>query len=57
MLVNLSMDIIFSSKLTVFSSLALGELCILEQIMSADKYMCIFSNQTRASVHKVICHA
>ena len=43
---NLSLDIICSSKLTVFL-----ELRFPEQIMSADKYPSIFSRQMKAIVY------
>ena len=30
--------------------------CVLEQILSADKYPCVFLHQTGPCVHTVICH-
>ena len=49
---NLSLDIICSSKLTVFLELRSRKTVrFSEQIMSADKYPCIFSRQMEAIVY------
>ena len=48
MLGYLAMDIICSSKLTVFRERAV---CFLEQVMSVDKYPSIFSRQFEAIVY------
>ena len=52
MLGYLSLDIICSSKLTVFLELRSWKtVCFSEQIMSSDKYPCIFSCQMEAIVY------
>ena len=52
MLAFLSRDIICSSKLTVFLELRSRKtILFLVQIMSADKYPCIFSRQMEAIVY------
>ena len=51
----LSLDIICSSKLTVFLELrSLKTVRFSEQIMSADKYPCIFSRQMKTNVYKSV---
>ena len=55
MLGYLSLDIICSSKLTVFLELRSRKTVrFSEQIMSADKYPSIFSRQTKAIVYLII---
>ena len=55
MLRYLSLDIICSSKLTVFLELRSRKtVCFSEQITSADKYLSIFSRQMEAIVYIVI---
>ena len=52
----LSLDIICSVKLTVFLELRSGKTVhFLKQIMSADKYPCIFSRQIKAIVYIFPC--
>ena len=55
MLGYLSLDIIFSSKLTVFLELrSLKIVRSMEQIMSMDKYASLFSCQMEATVYIVL---
>ena len=51
-MLNLSLDIICSSKITVFLDLRPGKTVgFSEQIMSADEYLCTFSSQMEAVVY------
>ena len=52
MLSNLLMEIICFLRLTVFLALRTRKTTrILEQVMSADKYLCIFSRQIEIKVY------